>query len=158
MPRRTGHITVAAVGKLRERHWQAAQADYSRRLGFYTDFTLTEVKDMVGKSMPDAVAAGREGEQLLAAARGQRTILLSAAGRQLTSPELAHYLQNQLEQSGHLVFLIGGPIGFDPAVEAAAHDHLSLSPLTFPHELARIMLLEQLYRAFTIIHGEPYHK
>ncbi len=159
MPRSIGHITVAAVGRLRERHWQTAQEEYTRRLRNYTDFNLVEVKDAVGKSLPDGVAVAREGEQLLAAApRGSRLILMSAEGRVMSSPELADYLQSQLEIHGHLTFLIGGPIGFDEAVTAAAHEQLALSRMTFPHELARVVLLEQLYRAFTILHGEPYHK
>ena len=159
MPRAIGHLTVAAVGRLRERHWQAAQDEYVRRLGRYTDFQLVEVRDMVGKVQPDAVAAAREGEQLLAAApRGSRLVLMTADGRQMDSPELAAWLQGQLEQYGTLAFLIGGPVGFDPATAAVAHERLALSRLTFPHELARVILLEQLYRAFTIWHGEPYHK
>lgn len=158
MARRTGRITVAAVGKLRESHWQQAQEEYVRRLGRYTSLTLVEIKDVAGKSIPDAVALAREGEGLLAAARGQRTILLSPDGRHLTSPEWAQYLQRRLEQFGDLAFLIGGPTGFDEAVVAAAHDRLALSRMTFPHELARIIILEQLYRAFTILNGEPYHK
>lgn len=158
MPRSIGHITIAAVGKLRERHWLAAQAEYARRLGHYTDLKLIEVKDAVGKSLPDNVAVAREGEQLLAAARGARLILMSADGRAMSSPELAIYLQSQLEAFGDMAFLIGGPLGFDPTVTAAAHDRLALSRLTFPHELARVVLLEQLYRAFTILNGEPYHK
>jgi 23S rRNA (pseudouridine1915-N3)-methyltransferase len=159
MPRAIGHLTVAAVGRLREAHWQAAQDEYARRLRRYTDFQLVEVKDVVGRSLPDDVAAAREGEQLLAAApRGARLVLLSAGGRQHSSPELAVWLRTHLEQVGTLAFLIGGPIGFDPATIAAAHEQLALSRLTLPHELARVVLLEQLYRAFTIIHGEPYHK
>lgn len=159
MPRPIGHISVVAVGRLRERHWLAAQEEYARRLGHYTDFNLIEVKDAVGKSLPDNVAVAREGEQLLAAAaRGARLTLMSAEGRAMSSPELAVYLQSQLEAFGDLAFLIGGPLGFDPAVTAAAHDRLALSRLTFPHELARVVLLEQLYRAFTILNGEPYHK
>jgi 23S rRNA (pseudouridine1915-N3)-methyltransferase len=159
MPHAIGHVTVVAVGRLKERHWQAAQDDYTRRLGRFTDFRLVEVRDAVGKSLPDAVALGREGEQLLAAVpKGARVILLAAGGQEMSSPELAVYLQSRLETHGDLVFLIGGPLGFDAAVIAAAHDQLALSRLTFPHELARILLLEQLYRAFTIMHGEPYHK
>ena len=159
MPRAIGHVTVAAVGRLRERHWQAAQDDYARRLARYTAFELVEVRDVVGKSVPDTVAAAREGEQLLAAApRGARLVLMTADGRQPSSPELAAWLQSQLEQYGTLAFLIGGPVGFDPATIAAAHEQLALSRLTLPHELARVVLLEQLYRAFTIVHGEPYHK
>lgn len=159
MPRSIGHISVIAVGRLRERHWQAAQDEYARRLANYTDFKLIEVKDAVGKTSPDSVAMAREGEQLLAAGtRRARLILMTAEGRAMSSPELAVYLQSQLEAFGDLAFLIGGPLGFAPAVTAAAHDRLALSRLTFPHELARIVLLEQLYRAFTILNGEPYHK
>ena len=159
MPRAIGHLTVAAVGRLREAHWQAAQDEYSRRLSRYTDFQLVEVKDVVGRALPDAVAAAREGESLLAATpRGARLVLMTAGGRQLSSPELAEWLQSRLEQYGALAFLIGGPVGFDPATVAAAHEQLALSRLTLPHELARVVLLEQLYRAFTILHAEPYHK
>ncbi|HNS40972.1 MAG TPA: 23S rRNA (pseudouridine(1915)-N(3))-methyltransferase RlmH [Promineifilum sp.] len=159
MPRSIGHVTVVAVGKLRERHWLDAQDEYARRLSRYTDFRLVEVKDAVGRSMPDAAAMVREGEQLLAAIpAGARIILMDAGGKRLSSPELAAYLQAQLESYGELAFLIGGPLGFAPAVAEAAHDRLSLSPMTFTHEMARVILLEQLYRAFTILHGEPYHK
>lgn len=159
MPRATGHLTVAAVGRLRERYWQAAQDEYARRLARYTDFQLVEVKDAIGRGLPDTVAMIREGEQLLAAARGAaRLVLLSAEGREHTSPELAAWLQGQLEQYGRLAFLVGGPRGFDPATVATAHEQLSLSRLTLPHEVARVVLLEQLYRAFTILNGEPYHK
>ena len=158
MPRAIGHVTVAAVGRLRERHWQTVQDDYAHRLSRYTDFHLVEVKDAVGRTLPDAVATAREGEQLLAAGRGARLVLLSATGREMTSPELAAWLQGQLESYGRLAFLVGGPVGFDPATVAAADEQLALSRLTFPHELARVVLLEQLYRAFTILNGEPYHK
>jgi 23S rRNA (pseudouridine1915-N3)-methyltransferase len=159
MPRPIGQITVAAVGKLRERHWLAAQGEYVQRLGRYTDFHLIEVKDAVGKSLPNAVALAREGEQLLAAIpHGARVVLMAADGREMNSPELAAYLQTQLEAHGELAFLIGGPLGFDPSVARAAHDRLALSRMTFPHELARVILLEQLYRAFSILQGEPYHK
>lgn len=159
MARLFGHITIVAVGRLRENHWQVAQADYVRRLGHYTDFRLLEVKDAVGKSMPESVALGREGEQLLAAVpRGARLVLMDAGGRQMSSPDLAAHLQTQLETYGDLAFVIGGPAGFDPSVVAAADDRLALSRMTFPHELARVVLLEQLYRAFTILRGEPYHR
>jgi 23S rRNA (pseudouridine1915-N3)-methyltransferase len=158
MPRAIGHVTVVAVGRLKERHWQTAQDDYARRLGRYTDFKLVEVRDAVGKLLP-GVALGREGEQVLAAVpKGARVIRLAADGQEMSSPELAAYLESRLEAHGELAFLIGGPLGFDATVIAASHDQLALSRLTFPHELARILLLEQLYRAFTIMHGEPYHK
>ena len=159
MPRPIGHITIVAVGKLRERHWRTAQEAYVQRLQHYTNLGLIEVKDVVGKSQTDSVAVAREGERLLAAVpRGARVIAMTAGGQKMTSPGLSDYLQAQLETYGELAFLIGGPLGIDPAVAAAAPERLSLSPLTFTHEMARVILLEQLYRAFTILHGEPYHK
>lgn len=159
MPRAIGRISVIAVGKLRERHWSMAQNEYARRLGHYTGFNLIEVKDVVGRSLPDAVAMAREGEQLLTAVpRGARVVVLDPGGKSMSSLDLAVWLQAQLESHGSLAFLIGGPLGFDPAVTAAAHDRLSLSALTFTHEMARVILMEQLYRAFTIFHGEPYHR
>jgi 23S rRNA (pseudouridine1915-N3)-methyltransferase len=153
-----GHIAVVAVGKLREKHWRAAQAEYEKRLHFYTSFNIIEVKDAVGR-FPDAVALQREGEQLLKAAAGAgRIILLSAAGKAVDSPELARFLEQQIGVYGRLAFFIGGPLGFASDVIDAAHEQIALSRLTFPHELARVILLEQLYRAFTILNGEQYHK
>lgn len=159
MPRAIGRITLVAVGKLRGAHWQAAQDEYRRRLERYTRFELVEVKDMVGRGLPDAVAVQREGEQLLAAAApAGRIILLDVAGREMSSPELADYVGAQIERYDHAAFLIGGPLGFSEATTAAAHDRIALSRLTLPHELARVVWLEQLYRALTILNGEPYHK
>ena len=150
---------MVAVGKLRNREWLEAQAAYEKRLRHYVGFGLTEVKDSVGRGQPDAVALQKEGELLLNGAEGaNRLILLTENGRSFTSPDFADYLQKQLEIYGRLAFLIGGPLGFSDDVRTTAHDTLSLSPLTFPHEMARVLLLEQLYRAFTIRNGEKYHK
>ena len=159
MARTYGRITVAAVGKVRARHWLAAQEEYLKRLNHYTTFELVEVKDAVGRGLADEQAMEREGQLLQQVASGAaRTILLDPTGRELTSPQLAKELQGILETSGSVAFLIGGPLGFSPAVTDAAQDSLSLSRLTFTHEMARVICLEQLYRAFTILHGEPYHK
>ncbi|HEX6383842.1 MAG TPA: 23S rRNA (pseudouridine(1915)-N(3))-methyltransferase RlmH [Anaerolineae bacterium] len=155
----SGHITIAAVGKLRRSHWQAAQDDYLQRLQRYTTADLVEVKDVTGRSIPDAVAMQREGEQLLKAAENASLkIALTPGGKLMSSPKLATYLRKQVEVYGRIAFLIGGPVGFADEVVARCDEQLSLSPLTFPHELARIILLEQLYRACTILSGEPYHK
>ena len=156
---KTGQIIVAAVGRIKRSEWQSAQADYLKRLKRYSSVSITEVKDSVGRGFPDGVAKQREGQALLkATAKARRRILLSPNGRELTSEQFAAYLQRQIEQHGHLSFLLGGPLGFAQEVESAADDSLSLSRLTFPHELARIIFLEQLYRAFTILRGVPYHK
>jgi 23S rRNA (pseudouridine1915-N3)-methyltransferase len=159
MPRLGGRLLVAAVGKIKEKHWQAAQTDYVKRIGRYTDFQLVEVKDAVARSVPEAVARQREGEQLLqATADYHRLIALTPIGKQVDSPELADFLQKEVVAYGRLAFLIGGPYGFSDEVLTACHLQLSLSSLTFPHELARIVLLEQLYRACSILNGEKYHK
>jgi 23S rRNA (pseudouridine1915-N3)-methyltransferase len=159
MSRLNGRLTLAAVGKIKNKAWLAAQDDYVKRLGHYTTLNLVEVKDVVGRSIPDDVAMAREGEQLLqAAADSSRLIALTPTGKLVTSPNLAVWLQNRVEAYGRIAFLIGGPLGFSNDVLAACHEEISLSPLTFTHELARVLLLEQLYRACTILAGEQYHK
>mgnify|MGYP001427452809 FL=1 len=157
--RLNGRLTLATVGKIKNKAWLAAQEDYVKRLGHYTTLDLIEVKDVVGRSVPDVVAMAREGEQLLqAAVDSTRLIALTPTGKLRTSPDLAVWLQNRVEVYGRIAFLIGGPLGFSDDVLAACHEEISLSPLTFTHELARILLLEQLYRACTILAGEQYHK
>lgn len=159
MPQPIGTIDLVAVGKLRGQAWQLAQSDYVKRLGYYTRLNLTEVKDFAGQSLPEAVAKQKEGELLLkAAGAANQIILLTPEGKQLSSPELAEFVGRGVEVNGRLAFLIGGPFGFSDEVVRAAGQQLSLSRLTFPHELARVIFLEQLYRAFTILRGESYHK
>ncbi|MFZ1400013.1 MAG: 23S rRNA (pseudouridine(1915)-N(3))-methyltransferase RlmH [Candidatus Promineifilaceae bacterium] len=157
--RLNGRLTLATVGKIKNKAWLAAQNDYVKRLGRYTTLDLIEVKDVVGRSIPDEVALAKEGEQLLqAVADSSRLIALTPTGKLVSSPNLAVWLQNRVEVYGRIAFLIGGPLGFSDEVLAACHEQISLSPLTFTHELARILLLEQLYRACTILAGEQYHK
>lgn len=158
MTRSSGQITLIAVGKLKTKPWKLAQDEYLGRLGHYTRFELVELKDMVG-TLPDHVAVAKEGELLLnAAASIPIRIALTPVGHPLTSPQLADFLQKQIELYSHLAFLMGGPLGFSAQALAACPQQISLSPLTFTHEMARVILLEQLYRAFTILHGEKYHK
>ncbi len=159
MERLAGHITIAAVGKLRSLQFRFIQDDYLKRLGRYTDVQLVEVKDMVGKGHPDEVAMQKEGEALLKATEGvNRRIALVSTGRQVDSLELAEFVRNQIGVYGRMAFLIGGPLGLSLEVLQTCQDTLSLSRLTFPHEIARLLLIEQLYRAGTIIAGESYHK
>lgn len=154
-----GRITVTAVGKLRQKHWRTAQEEYVRRLPHYTKFELIEVKDVVGKGFPDEVAMQKEGEALLKATEGAtRRIALTPNGVQWDSLKMAECLQYKIQVYGNIAFLIGGPLGFSEEVLLQCEEQFSLSPLTFPHELARVMLLEQLYRACTILSNEPYHK
>lgn len=159
MPLFPGHIHVIAVGKMQTRHWRSAQEEYVRRLAHYTDLQLHEVKDYVGRGLPDAAALQKEGELLLqGASEAARLILLSPEGQQTNSPGFARFVEKQLQEYGRIAFLIGGPLGFSDELVTASHFQLALSPLTFTHEMARVILLEQLYRAFTIRNNEKYHK
>lgn len=157
--RLNGRLTLATVGKIKNKAWLAAQKDYVKRLARYTTLDLIEVKDVVGRSIPDEVAMIKEGEYLLqAAADSHRLIALTPTGKLRSSPSLAKWLHKRVVDDGRIAFLIGGPLGFSDEALAACHEQISLSPLTFTHEMARILLLEQLYRACTILAGEQYHK
>ncbi|PID86922.1 MAG: 23S rRNA (pseudouridine(1915)-N(3))-methyltransferase RlmH [Chloroflexi bacterium] len=159
MARKFGNIHLITVGKMKAKPWLQAQQDYEKRLRRYTTFQLKEVKDFVGRGMPDGVALQKERDLLLkGAVLANRLILLSPEGKQMTSPELAKWLRRTVERNGRLAFLIGGPLGFSADVMAASHEQIALSSLTFTHEMARIIFMEQLYRAFTIINDEKYHK
>ena len=156
---KTGRITIAAVGRMKKSPLRDVQEDYVKRLKRYSTISLSEVKDAVGRGVPDAVAMERVGDALLkATAKARRRILLTSDGRSLSSEKFARHLRRQIETYGQLAFLLGGPLGFSLEVTAAADETLSLSSMTLPHELARVIFLEQLYRAFTILRGEPYHK
>lgn len=159
MERLAGHITIATVGKLKSLQYRFIQDDFLKRLGRYTDVQLVEVKDVVGKGLPDDVAMQKEGQALLKATESaSRRILLTSTGRLFDSEELAEFVRNQIGVYGRIAFLIGGPVGLSVEVRQNCQEALSLSRLTFPHEIARLLLLEQLYRAGTIIAGESYHK
>ena len=146
--------TVIAVGKLKERFWKDACAEYLKRLLAYTDIAVREIPD----STPE-----REETLILSAIdklpEGARIILLDIRGKQASSEQLAEKLET-LAVSGvsNVAFIIGGSAGVTPAVQARAAERLSFGPITLPHNLARVVLLEQIYRAHKIIRHEPYHK
>ncbi len=159
MVRFPGLIDIVAVGKIKEKHWRTAQDEYLKRLNRYFLARLSEVKDALGQGLPDATALQREGQELLRASAGAHyRIALTPEGKTFTSPGLAEFLMKHLETHGRLAFLIGGPLGFAPDLTENCDCCLSLSTLTLPHELARVVLLEQLFRAAAILNGEKYHK
>ncbi|MBI3961193.1 MAG: 23S rRNA (pseudouridine(1915)-N(3))-methyltransferase RlmH [Deinococcus sp.] len=149
------------MGKLRDVHLSALCQDYLARLNHYSRARVLEVRDQ--RITPQADPAGllaKEAERLLAAIPPRAyVVLLTVNGVQRSSPELAAWL-SALEAHGtaETVFCLGGALGLDQQVLAASHDTLSLGKLTLPHQLARLVLLEQLYRARTIQRGESYHK
>jgi 23S rRNA (pseudouridine1915-N3)-methyltransferase len=154
------HIRLVAVGKLRGSIWQQAITEYERRLQHYAHFALVEVRDAVGKGLPDDVALVEEGNAIAQAlGTGNYLIALDREGKPTSSEQFAEFLRRQIDAGiRQMDFIIGGPLGLDTKIIARANLRLSLSTMTLPHELARVVLLEQLYRAFTIMRKEPYHK
>jgi len=156
--------TVIAVGKMKEKPYRQMADEYLKRLSRYGKFEELEVPDLpesqhASPALEEQVKA-REGESILARIRpGDYVIALTIPGKQYTSPGLSEHLEKLAAQgAGHIVLVIGGSLGLSGQVLARADEELSMSPMTFPHQLARVMLLEQLYRAMKISAGERYHK
>jgi 23S rRNA (pseudouridine1915-N3)-methyltransferase len=152
-------ITLVAVGRLKERHWREAAGEYLKRLGPYARVELVEIADR-DVSADEARALDAEGADVLRALpEGATVAVLEIGGAQRSSEAFARWLEG-LGTSGrpHVVFVIGGAAGLHPNVLARADERISLGPMTLPHQLARVVLLEQIYRAFRIIRGEPYHR
>lgn len=150
-------INLVAVGKLRP-YYRDAVDDYARRLGRYAGFREHEVREA---SRAPGVAAQRAEEAERLAARipeAANVVALARVGAGWTSADLAKQLDRWLIAARPLAFIIGGSHGLDGSLISRAVARWSLGPLTLPHELARVVVAEQLYRAFTILRGEPYHK
>jgi len=154
------HIRLLAVGKLRGAIWLPAATEYGQRVQRYVKFDLVEIRDSIGKGLPDATALVEEGKAITQFLEpGNYLIALDREGKSLDSEKFAQLLQKQIDAGiRKMDFVIGGPAGLDKKIIASANLRLSLSAMTLPHELARVVLLEQLYRALTILRGEPYHK
>jgi len=152
-------ITILAIGKKHDSKLAAAIDDYTARLKHYasTEWRLVEAK--ITPSMPEAAIRAAESSALLSQlADTDSVILLDERGKQLDSPAFAQKLQSFMDQgTKHLVLIIGGAYGVDRAISDRANFTLSLSGLVFPHQLVRLVLIEQLYRAHTILAGEKYH-
>ena len=157
-------ITVLAVGRIKEKYWNAALEEYAKRLSRYAKLDLVEVED---EPTPDnaspreeARIKAREGERLLARLpKDAYPIALAIEGKAFDSPGMASRIEALgVAGQSHLCFVIGGSLGLAPAVLEQAREAWSFSALTFPHQLMRVILLEQIYRSFRISRGEPYHK
>lgn len=146
-------------GKTAKSWLQKALEDYTGRLAHYikTDtIVIPEVKSTKGLSA--AVQMEREAEQMLKVLQaGDYVVLLDEHGKEMRSVEMADWLGRQMQQTKRLVFVVGGPYGFSPRMKEKASELISLSKLTFSHQMVRLLLVEQLYRACTILRGEPYH-
>jgi 23S rRNA (pseudouridine1915-N3)-methyltransferase len=150
---------VAVVGKPRDAALATAIRDYETRAARYWPLEFKEVREESGRSLTAEQVRSREGERLAAAVpEASYLVACELGGVTMTSEEFAQWLQRRREQAKDVAFVIGGAHGLGEAVQRAASTRLSLAPWTLPHEIARLVLAEQLYRAGTIIRREPYHK
>ena len=158
------NITILAVGKLKEGYWQEAVREYAKRLQSYCTLQITEVRESPLPANPsrsnEQDVRDQEGLALLSRIKnGDYVIALQIEGRSLSSTELAARMQQlAIDGRSSIVFVIGGSLGLSEAVDRRADLRLSFSAMTFPHQMMRVILLEQIYRSFKIIRGETYHK
>jgi 23S rRNA (pseudouridine1915-N3)-methyltransferase len=159
------NIEILCIGNLKEAYWRAAAAEYSKRLAPYCKLSSVEIKE--SKLPKDAGVTEEEnvkqseGEKILAqlGSTPAYVIALDVKGHRLTSPELAAKVGDVgVGGMGKIVFVIGGSLGLSEAVLARAELKLSFSDMTFPHQMMRVILLEQIYRSYKILRNEPYHK
>ena len=158
------NVTLLTVGKLKEAYWRSACEEYKKRLGAFCRPNIVEVDEyrLPEKPSQAQIDAGleAEGKKLLEQIpAGSYVITLCIEGKELSSPQLAEKLAAVSVQGySRVFFIIGGSFGLSPAVKARSDLRLSMSPMTFPHQLARVMVLEQLYRSEAIQAGSKYHK
>ena len=150
---------LIVVGKTTNKHFIAAINDYLERIGHYMPFSVTVIPELRNaKSLSQQQQKDKEGEAILRLLQPSDTVvLLDERGKEPRSIELADWLQRQQQTARRLVFIIGGPYGFSQQVYSRADSMLSLSRMTFSHQMVRLIFVEQLYRACTIVKGEPYH-
>lgn len=157
-------ITVITVGKIKEKYLKDAIAEYSKRLSKYCKLEIVEVADEktpdnASETVEEALRS-KEAERILKYIKDDAFIVtLEINGKQLSSEELADRIDKLgIQGTSHIIFIIGGSIGLGKEVLAKSNFALSFSKMTFPHQLMRVVLLEQIYRSYRIINGEPYHK
>ncbi|WP_053972548.1 23S rRNA (pseudouridine(1915)-N(3))-methyltransferase RlmH [Mangrovimonas sp. ST2L15] len=153
-------IKLIAIGKTDNKNLQTLMDDYQKRLGFYIKFEFEIIPDIKNsKNLSEDQQKQKEGEQILSrVTNSDILVLLDEGGKQMDSVGFSEYLQKHMNSGiKQLVFVIGGPYGFSPEVYAKSNGKLSLSKMTFSHQMIRLFFIEQLYRGFTILRNEPYH-
>ena len=157
------NIKIICIGKFKEKYWESASAEYMKRLGAYCNVSVTELKEEKLPANPSAADERRvidtEGRAILGKlAAGDYVIALDVKGRELSSEEIAEKIRKITFTHSSIAFIIGGSLGLSDEVKSRADLRLSFGKITLPHQLARVVLLEQIYRAFKINAGETYHK
>ena len=150
-------IKIVCVGKIKEKYLKDAIAEYQKRISKYTKLNIIEVKDYDYDDINKVLQEEKEQIEKHIDSKDY-LITLEIEGKQITSEELAKTLDNTLTINSNITFVIGGSYGIDQSIKNKANFHLSFSSLTFPHQLFRVLLLEQIYRAYKIHNNESYHK
>lgn len=156
-------ITVIAVGRIKEKYLKDAIDEYSKRLSKYVNLEIIEIPD---EKAPETLSTAQEikvkdeeGQKILKNIKDGVIVALAIEGKQMKSTEFADFFQkNMVSGASHITFVIGGSLGLSDSVINNADFKISFSKMTFPHQLMRVILLEQVFRAFKIIKNEPYHK
>ncbi|MDD6020670.1 MAG: 23S rRNA (pseudouridine(1915)-N(3))-methyltransferase RlmH [bacterium] len=153
-------ITLAVVGKIAGGYLSQGIEDYTKRLTHYIPFNIQYIADAKNtKKLSEQQQKQQEGQNILATIdKSDYVVLLDEHGKEYTSMDFSRYIEKKMSTvSRRLVFVVGGPYGFSDDVYARANEKISLSKMTFSHEMIRLIFTEQLYRAMTILNGEPYH-
>ena len=152
-------ITLLVVGKTTDSHIEALIQEYQKRLTHYLPFTLQVIPELKNtKALTSEQQKQAEGELILRTITpATDLILLDEYGKEYRSIEFADYIQKRMSSGRDVVFVVGGPYGFSEAVYQRANGKISLSKMTFSHQMVRLFFVEQIYRAMTILRGEPYH-
>lgn len=151
-------ITLLVVGKTTDARLEALIREYQDRLKHYVPFELVVIPELKNaKSLSQEQQKQAEGELILKAVGRSQVVLLDEHGREYRSIEFADYLQRQMSSGQDLTFVVGGPYGFSRQVYDRANGKISLSQMTFSHQMIRLLFVEQIYRAMTILRNEPYH-
>lgn len=152
-------ITFLVVGKTTDAHIDALVQEYIKRLGHYVPFAMQVIAELKNtKALTVEQQKQAEGEMIMRSIPASAdVVLLDERGKEYRSVEYADYIQKKMSSGRDVVFVVGGPYGFSDAVYQRANGKISLSKMTFSHQMVRLFFVEQLYRAMTILRGEPYH-
>lgn len=153
-------ISLLAIGKTDNKHLQSLIDDYSKRLGFYVTFEMEIIPDVRNaKNLSETLQKKAEGDEILKRiSTSEILILLDEKGKSYSSENFSEFLQKKMNSGiKNLVFAIGGPYGFSEEIYERSNGKMSLSSMTFSHQMVRLFFIEQLYRGFTILRNEPYH-
>ncbi|MBR5687852.1 MAG: 23S rRNA (pseudouridine(1915)-N(3))-methyltransferase RlmH [Prevotella sp.] len=150
---------LIVVGKTTDKHFQAGIEDYTERISHYQPFSITTIPELKNtKNLTEEQQKTREGELILRQLQsGDHVVLLDEHGKEMRSVDFASWIEKRQQTVRRLIFVIGGPYGFSEEVYQRCNEKISLSKMTFSHQMVRLIFTEQLYRACTIIKGEPYH-